>query len=376
MSPIDVPGHDNSAMDGYAVRFADLRRERETMLTRVGESFAGKPSAARSARATRCGSSPAASCRRAPTPSSCRSARASAGEASRSPPARSQGRPEPPLRRRGPEARAGRVRAGPAGAPRRARDARIARHRRSDRVSASCASRSSRPATSCARSAQPLARGEIYDSNRYTLYGMLTRLNCEFSTWASSRRPRGDSSAPSHAPRQRRRRDHLRRRVGRRSRLRQAAARQARRGAVLEDRDEAGPPARLRPDRRRAFLRPAGQSGRGDGDVLRIRPRRAAGPAGSAQRRARADVQGAARRAIRKVPGRTEFQRGVLAPDGDGGLPCAPPATRARESCRRCRGRTASSCCPRRPAISPPANWSTCNSSKGCSDPRRLGRDQ
>src|SRR5262249_15264280 len=25
----------------------------------------------------------------------------------------------------------------------------------------------------------PLAEGEIYDSNRYTLYGMLTRLNCE-----------------------------------------------------------------------------------------------------------------------------------------------------------------------------------------------------
>src|SRR6185295_243768 len=26
---------------------------------------------------------------------------------------------------------------------------------------------------------QPLAAGEIYDSNRYTLYGMLTRMNCE-----------------------------------------------------------------------------------------------------------------------------------------------------------------------------------------------------
>ena len=25
----------------------------------------------------------------------------------------------------------------------------------------------------------PLAAGEIYDSNRYTLYGMLTRLNCD-----------------------------------------------------------------------------------------------------------------------------------------------------------------------------------------------------
>ena len=47
VSPLDVPGHDNSAMDGYAVRFADLDPGRETTLVRVGESFAGKPSAAR-----------------------------------------------------------------------------------------------------------------------------------------------------------------------------------------------------------------------------------------------------------------------------------------------------------------------------------------
>src|SRR4030095_2189243 len=45
VSPHDVPGHDNSAMDGYAVRFADLARDAETVLVRVGESFAGRPSA-------------------------------------------------------------------------------------------------------------------------------------------------------------------------------------------------------------------------------------------------------------------------------------------------------------------------------------------
>src|SRR3954468_16250286 len=43
ISPLDVPGHDNSAMDGYAVRFADLDASGETVLQRVGESFAGKP---------------------------------------------------------------------------------------------------------------------------------------------------------------------------------------------------------------------------------------------------------------------------------------------------------------------------------------------
>jgi molybdopterin molybdotransferase len=46
VSPHDVPGHDNSAMDGYAVRFADLKPDAETVLTRIGESFAGKPSMA------------------------------------------------------------------------------------------------------------------------------------------------------------------------------------------------------------------------------------------------------------------------------------------------------------------------------------------
>jgi molybdopterin molybdotransferase len=42
-SPLDVPGHDNSAMDGWAVRFADLEAGKETALRRAGESFAGKP---------------------------------------------------------------------------------------------------------------------------------------------------------------------------------------------------------------------------------------------------------------------------------------------------------------------------------------------
>jgi molybdopterin molybdotransferase len=43
-SPLDVPGHDSSAMDGYAVRFADLSPGREITLERIGAAFAGKPS--------------------------------------------------------------------------------------------------------------------------------------------------------------------------------------------------------------------------------------------------------------------------------------------------------------------------------------------
>ena len=39
---INVPAHDNSAMDGYAVRFSDLNHE-ETILSEVGTALAGRP---------------------------------------------------------------------------------------------------------------------------------------------------------------------------------------------------------------------------------------------------------------------------------------------------------------------------------------------
>jgi molybdopterin molybdotransferase len=43
VSPVDVPQHDNSAMDGYAVRFDDLKPDGEATLKVIGVSFAGKP---------------------------------------------------------------------------------------------------------------------------------------------------------------------------------------------------------------------------------------------------------------------------------------------------------------------------------------------
>ncbi len=43
VSPIDVPANDNSAMDGYAVRFADLAADAPTALAVVGTAFAGRP---------------------------------------------------------------------------------------------------------------------------------------------------------------------------------------------------------------------------------------------------------------------------------------------------------------------------------------------
>ena len=46
LSPILVPGHDNSAMDGFAVRFEDLTPEKPSTLKIIGESFAGHPCSA------------------------------------------------------------------------------------------------------------------------------------------------------------------------------------------------------------------------------------------------------------------------------------------------------------------------------------------
>jgi len=40
---IDVPGHDNSAMDGWAMRSSDLELSREVSLKEIGKALAGKP---------------------------------------------------------------------------------------------------------------------------------------------------------------------------------------------------------------------------------------------------------------------------------------------------------------------------------------------
>jgi molybdopterin molybdotransferase len=47
ISPVDVPSHRNSAMDGWAMRGADLAADQEATLTEIGASFAGRPFAGR-----------------------------------------------------------------------------------------------------------------------------------------------------------------------------------------------------------------------------------------------------------------------------------------------------------------------------------------
>jgi molybdopterin molybdotransferase len=47
VSPVDVPSHRNSAMDGWAARGADLAADGESTLEEIGSSFAGRPFAGR-----------------------------------------------------------------------------------------------------------------------------------------------------------------------------------------------------------------------------------------------------------------------------------------------------------------------------------------
>ena len=320
VSPIAVPGHDNSAMDGWAVRFADLDPAGETTLRRIGASFAGTPYTGTLEPKTAVriftggvmpgGADTVVMQERATEADG--HVRIAAGAVAQA----GQNR-----RFAGEDVKVGAL-VFARGQPVRPaelgmlaslgiievtvfRKLRVAFFSTGDELRSI---------------GTPLAHGQIYDSNRYTLYGLLTRLGCEVVRHGRGpRRARGPRARVRRGGRECGRRHHVGRRVGRRGGLRARAARQAGRGAVLEDRDEAGPAACLRPHRRRALLRPAGQSGGGDDDVLPVRPRRAAGAAGPPRRRAPAAVQGALSAPIRKTPGRTEFQRGILARDADGG---------------------------------------------------------
>jgi molybdopterin molybdotransferase len=178
-SPLDVPGHDNSAMDGWAVRYADLNAAAETTLRRIGESFAGKPYAGEvTAGETVRIFTGAVMPRGADTVVMQERARETPGGVAISPGAVTkvgqnrryagedlvQGgivfRKGQPVR----PAELGMLASLGIGEVSVYRRLRVAFFSTGDEL----------------RSVgQPLAVGEIYDSNRYTLYGMLTRLNCE-----------------------------------------------------------------------------------------------------------------------------------------------------------------------------------------------------
>jgi len=179
VSPIDVPGHDNSAMDGYALRFEDLQPDSETALRRVGESFAGKPWQGMLARGE-CvriftgGVMPAGADTVAMQERSTESGgvvRIAAGAV---------GKPGQNRRFAGEDLRAGqtvftagqRIRPAELGMIASLGLGEVSVFRRV-RVAFFSTGDELRSIGST------LAAGEIYDSNRYTLYGMLERLGCE-----------------------------------------------------------------------------------------------------------------------------------------------------------------------------------------------------
>lgn len=177
IAPCNVPAHDNSAMDGYAVRCVDLSGETETMLDVVGSAFAGKPFSGivSSGQAVRIMTG-------APIPQGADTivvqevARSTGGRVA-IPPGQ-QVRQN--VRRAGEDLVAGGV-AIPAGkmcGPAELgliaslglaevvvyRRLRVAFFSTGDEL---------------ASIGKPLAPGEVYDSNRYTLFGELSRLGCE-----------------------------------------------------------------------------------------------------------------------------------------------------------------------------------------------------
>jgi molybdopterin molybdotransferase len=177
VSPLNVPAHDNSAMDGYAVRFIDLKSDGEVALKNVGSSFAGAPfkgtvAAGQCVRIMTGGVMPAG------TDTIVMQEHAKAGGVRVTiGPGHRKGQN---LRRAGEDLKAGQVALKRGAALRPAevglisslgigevavyRRLRVAFFSTGDEL--------------ISIGTQP-AEGQIYDSNRYTIHGMLTRLGCE-----------------------------------------------------------------------------------------------------------------------------------------------------------------------------------------------------
>ena len=181
-SPIAVPGHDNSAMDGYAVRYDDLRADAPVTLKIAGSSFAGKPygkevGAGEAVRIMTGGVLPQGA------DTVVMQEMVKADGASVTIPSRDEAK----VRSRGINTRkAGEdLKVGSVAIPRGVRmnpaelgmvaslgigEVSVFRRLRVAFFSTGDELRSI---------GQPLGEGEIYDSNRYTLHGMLTKLGCE-----------------------------------------------------------------------------------------------------------------------------------------------------------------------------------------------------
>jgi len=177
ISPVNVPQHDNSAMDGYAVRFDDLKQDGKATLKVIGAAFAGKPfdgsvgpgqavrimtgavipqgadTVIQQERAKPSGDKVAV----APVSKKGTNTRNAGEDLRQGEPALKRGQPLRP-------AEIGLLASLGIGEVAVYRKLRVAFFSTGDELV---------PVGS------PLGAGQIYDSNRYTIYGMLTRLGCD-----------------------------------------------------------------------------------------------------------------------------------------------------------------------------------------------------
>lgn len=177
ISAIDVPAHDNSAMDGYAVRAADLAAEGDTRLNLIGTALAGRAFDGRV---------DTGQCVRimtgaiVPTGSDTiviQEVVRTEGDAIVVPPGQ---RPGQNLRRVGEDLKAGMAALAAGRLIRPAELGLLA----SLGIAEVTVKRRLRVALFSTGDelisiGTPLQPGEVFDSNRYTLYGMLTRLGCD-----------------------------------------------------------------------------------------------------------------------------------------------------------------------------------------------------
>jgi molybdopterin molybdotransferase len=177
ISPVNVPQHDNSAMDGYAVRFDDLKQDGEATLKVIGTAFAGKPfhgsvrpgqtvrimtgavipqgadTVIQQERAKASGDKVAV----APVTKKGTNTRSAGEDLRQGEPALKRGQPLRP-------SEIGLLASLGIGEVSVYRKLRVAFFSTGDEL---------------VPLGSPLGAGQIYDSNRYTIYGMLTRLGCD-----------------------------------------------------------------------------------------------------------------------------------------------------------------------------------------------------
>ena len=177
VSTMNVPAHDNSAMDGWAVRFADLDAKGPTRLVAVGSAFAGHGFA---------GKLGSGECVRVMTGAVMPEGADTVviqedvrteGNAAIIPPGQKQGHNR---RLAGEDLAEGRI-VLKAGQPVRPAELGLIASLGIGEVTVRRRLRVAFFSTGdeLASIGQPLAAGQVYDSNRYTLYGMLSRLGVE-----------------------------------------------------------------------------------------------------------------------------------------------------------------------------------------------------